>query len=138
MSTQFFLNLPVADLDRAKAFYVALGHTINPKFTHADAACVVISDTLFVMLLTHPFFQGFTERAICNTETHIEALFALSGASREAVDELLERALGVGGREVGEPRDLGFMFQRTFADPDGHTFEAFTMNEAEFPGADAG
>lgn len=133
--TQFFLNLPVADLERSKAFYLALGYTINPKFSDAHAACVVISDSLFVMLLTRPYFQGFTDRAICDTTSHIEALFALSSASREAVDGMLERALGAGGREVGEARDLGFMFQRSFADPDGHTFEVFYMNEAEFPGA---
>lgn len=135
MPAQIFVNLPVRDLERSKAFYTALGYTINPKFTDANAASIVVSEHIFLMLLVHDFFKGFTDRAICDTSTHIEALLALSADSREQVDALLGKALAAGGRETRDPTDYGFMYQRSFADPDGHTFEIFHMNEAEFPGA---
>ena len=135
MSKQIFINLPVHDLAKAKAFYTALGHSINPKFSDDNAACVVISDTIYVMLLVHPFFQGFTTKAICNTATHIEALLALSSESRADVDAVMEKALAAGGKEPSPARDLGFMYQRTFDDLDGHTWEVFHMDEAAFPGA---
>lgn len=135
MPKQIFVNLPVADLAKAKAFYTAIGHSINPKFSDDNAACVVISDTICVMLLVHPFFQGFTTKAICNTATHIEALLALSSESRADVDAVMEKALAAGGKEPSPARDLGFMYQRTFEDLDGHTWEVFHMDEAAFPGA---
>ena len=135
MSKQIFINLPVNDLAKAKAFYTAIGHSINPKFSDDNAACVVISDTIYVMLLVHPFFQGFTTKAICNTATHIEALLALSMESRADVDAVMEKALAAGGKEPSPARDLGFMYQRTFEDLDGHTWEVFHMDEAAFPGA---
>jgi predicted lactoylglutathione lyase len=138
MARMIFVNLPVRDLEKSKAFHVALGHTINPKFTDDNAASVVVSDSIYFMLLKHEFFQGFTERKICNTSTHVEVLVALSMDSRAEVDALLARALSAGGREAGSPRDYGFMYQRSFTDPDGHTFEIFYMNEAEFPGAGGG
>ena len=135
MPKQIFVNLPVADLAKAKAFYTAIGHSINPKFSDDNAACVVISDTIYVILLVHPFFQGFTTKAICNTATHIEALLALSMESRADVDAVMEKALAAGGKEPSPARDLGFMLQRTFEDLDGHTWEVFHMDEAAFPGA---
>lgn len=134
MSKQIFINLPVADLAKAKAFYTAIGHSINPKFSDDNAACVVVSDTIYVMLLVHPFFQGFTTKTICNTATHIEALLALSTESRADVDATMEKALAAGGKEPSPARDLGFMYQRTFEDLDGHTWEIFFMDEAAFPG----
>lgn len=135
MSSQIFVNLPVRDLARSKAFHEALGHTINPKFTNDDAACVVVSDSIYFMLLTRAYFQGFTERQICDTATHIEVITALSADSRAAVDAFVDRAIAGGGSEVGSARDYGFMYQRSVADPDGHVLEIFYMNEAEFPGA---
>lgn len=135
MSQQVFINLPVRDLDKAKAFYAALGYSINPKFTNESGACVVVSEHAFFMLLTRSFFQGFTDKAICDTSTHIEALFALSADSREQVDALMGKALAAGARETSDREDHGFMYQRSFADLDGHVFEVFHMNEAEFPGA---
>lgn len=134
MSKQIFINLPVHDLAKAKAFYTALGHTINPNFSDDNAACVVVSDTIYVMLLVHPFFQGFTTKALCDTTTHIEALLALSGESRAEVDTLMDKAIAAGGKEPSPARDLGFMYQRTFEDLDGHTWEIFHMDEAAFPG----
>ena len=135
MSKQIFINLPVHDLAKAKAFYTALGHSINPKFSDDNAACVVISDTIYVMLLVNPFFQGFTPKAICDTATHIETLLALSAESRAEVDAVMEKALAAGGKEPTPARDHGFMFQRTFEDLDGHTWELFYMDESVFPGA---
>ena len=134
MSKQIFINLPVNDLAKAKAFYTAIGHSINPKFSDDNAACVVISDTIYVMLLVHPFFQGSTAKAICDNSTHIEALLALSAESRAEVDAIMQKALAAGGKEPSPARDLGFMYQRTFEDLDGHTWEIFHMDEAAFPG----
>lgn len=134
MSKQIFVNLPVRDLEKAKAFYTALGYTINPKFTDANAACIVVSEHIFFMLLVHDFFKGFTDKTICDTSTHIEGIFALSTDSREQVDALMDKALAAGARESRAADDYGFMYQRSFTDPDGHAFEVFYMNEAEFPG----
>ena len=134
MSQQIFINLPVRDLEKAKAFHAALGHTINPKFTDGKGACIVVSEHIAFMLLVRDFFQGFTDKAICDTSTHVEALFALSTGSRGQVDALMDKALAAGARETRDREDFGFMYQRSFADPDGHVFEVFYMNEAEFPG----
>ena len=95
----------------------------------------MISDTIYVMLLVNPFFQGFTAKAICDTATHIETLLALSAESRAEVDAIMERAHAAGGKEPTPARDHGFMFQRTFEDLDGHTWEIFYMDESAFPGA---
>lgn len=86
MSKQIFVNLPVRDLDKAKAFHLALGHAINPKFTDANAACIVVSDSIFFMLLKREYFQTFTDKAICDTSTHLQTLVALAADSRAHVD----------------------------------------------------
>lgn len=134
MSTQVFINLPVADLEKSKAFYTALGHAINPKFSDGNAACVVVSDSIFVMLLTRAYFQGFTRKAVADANRELQTLVALSTPGRAEVDATMDKALAAGGKEAGEARDYGFMYQRSFEDPDGHTWEIFHMNEAEFPG----
>jgi len=127
MSTQVFINLPVRDLPAAKAFYTALGYRINPQFTNDDAACVVISDTIHVMLLVHPFFRTFTTKDICDTSRHTEAILCLSADSRQAVDALTERALQAGGSQPSPTQDLGFMYGRSFTDLDGHHWEVMVM-----------
>ena len=134
MAKQIFVNLPVRDLEKSKAFYLALGHSINPKFTDDNAACVVVSDTIYFMLLKREYFQTFTDRKICDTSREVQVLLALDTDGRPQVDALMEKVLANGGSEAGTPRDYGFMYQRSFADPDGHVFEVFYMNEAEFPG----
>lgn len=134
MAKQIFVNLPVRDLEKSKAFHLALGHSINPKFTDDNAACVVVSDTIYFMLLKREYFQTFTDRRICDTAGEVQVLLALDTEGRPQVDALMEKALANGGSEAGTPRDFGFMYQRSFADPDGHVFEVFYMNEAEFPG----
>lgn len=129
MNTQIFVNLPVRDLDKAKAFFNALGYPVNPQFTDANAACLVISDTIYVMLLVEPFFQGFTRKPICDARTHTEVLLCLSVDSRSDVDAMVAKALAAGGREPMEAKDYGFMYQRGFEDLDGHLWEVVHMDE---------
>lgn len=126
---QIFANLPVTDLPRAKAFYTALGFTVNPQFTNDVAACIVVSDTIYVMLLTHPFFKDFTDRPIADAQASTQMLLALSCADRAEVDRFADTALAHGGRSPRPTQDLGFMYSRAFADPDGHIWEPFFMAE---------
>lgn len=127
MTQQIFVNLPVADLPKSIAFFEALGYANNPQFTDDTAACMVISDTIYVMLLTHPKFQAFTPRKICGRET-TEVLLCLSCDSREQVDDLVRRAVAAGGSTYAEPQDHGFMYGHSFADPDGHQWELVYMS----------
>ncbi|MEV0645491.1 VOC family protein [Phytomonospora sp. NPDC050363] len=128
METMIFPNLPVKDLDAAKAFYQALGYSINPNFTDENASAVVISDTIVVMLLREEFFRTFTTRAIADTSTTVEILNGLGVASRDEVDRLAEAAAAAGGRATREPQDQGFMYSRTFADLDGHEWSVLWMD----------
>lgn len=129
MSTQIFVNLPVRDLEKSKDFFRALGYDFNPQFSDEQAACLVISDTIYVMLLIEPFFQGFTRKAICDARTHTEAILCLSVESRHAVDALLSKALAAGASQPLETKDYGFMYQRGFQDIDGHLWEIVHMDE---------
>jgi predicted lactoylglutathione lyase len=128
MSTMIFVNLPVKDLDRSKAFYTELGYTINEQFTDENAASVVISDTIYAMLLTEPFFKTFTTKEIADASTSTEAIIALSAGSRREVDELADKALAAGGSPSRDPQDEGFMYARSFEDPDGHLWEVIWMD----------
>lgn len=130
MSRKFFLNIPVKDLERTKTFWRSLGFPFNAQFTDENAACMVFSEEAYAMLLAEPFFRTFTRREICDTQTHVESLFALSCESRAEVDELLAKALAAGGKEPYGPRDYGFMFQRGFDDLDGHHWEILWMDPA--------
>ncbi|MFE6228064.1 MULTISPECIES: VOC family protein [unclassified Streptomyces] len=131
-----FVNLPVKDLDASKNFYEKLGYAINPQFSDETAACVVISDAIFVMLLTEEKFAGFTApgKAIADASATTQVLLTLNAESREKADELADRALEVGGSPAKEPMDLGFMYGRSFADPDGHHWEVFWMDESAAQG----
>jgi predicted lactoylglutathione lyase len=120
MHQQIFLNLPVADLPRSLAFFQALGYAPNPQFTDDTAACVVISETISVMLLTHAKFRQFTPKAICDTSQAVEVLISLSCASRQEVDELVAKAVAAGGSTYDKAEDFGFMYTHSFVDPDGH------------------
>ncbi|ALM53244.1 VOC family protein [Halomonas huangheensis] len=130
MSRKVFINLPVADLPAAKAFYVQLGFEINEQFTDDKGSCVVISEHIHVMLLTHEFFSGFTPRPLSNAHQATEVLVALSMDSREAVDEIVRRAQDAGGQANGEPQDHGFMYAHSFMDLDGHIWEPLFLDEA--------
>jgi predicted lactoylglutathione lyase len=125
---KIFVNLAVSDLNRAKAFFSALGFGYNPKFTDDNAACIIVNDEAYVMLLAEPFFKTFTTRQVCDTSRQTEALIALSCESRDQVDELVRKAAGAGGRDAMPPQDHGFMYGRSFYDLDGHHWEVVWMD----------
>ncbi|MFF4033063.1 VOC family protein [Streptomyces sviceus] len=129
-----FVNLPVNDLDASKKFFTELGYSINPQFSDDNAASVVISDTIVAMLLTKPFYATFTKKEIADATKTSEVLVALSAESRAKVDELVDKALAVGGTPAGETQDHGFMYGRSFDDPDGHTWEVVWMDPAVIQG----
>lgn len=130
MSRMIFVNLPVTDLPRSMAFYEALGFTNNPQFTDETAACMVLSETIFVMLLTHDKWRGFTKRPIASPDSS-EVSLALTCDSKEEVDRWVETAGARGGiADVNPPEDHGFMFQRSFTDLDGHVWEPLWMDPA--------
>ena len=128
MDQMVFINLPVADLDRSKAFYEALGYPINPDFTDETAACVVVSDTVYVMILTHAKFLEFTDKTITDRGS-IEVINSLSAASKDEVHRIVDAAVMAGGDEDRPETDLGFMYQRSFTDPDGHRWEYVWMDQ---------
>lgn len=132
MSTMTFVNLPVKDVARAKAFFTGLGFDFNEQFGDANTACLVISDLAFAMLHHEDTFAGFTEEEVADTARSREVLIGLSAESREAVDELVEKAVAGGGRAVGTPDDQGFMYMRAFLDPDGHQWSSIYMDPAAF------
>ena len=129
MTQMIFVNLPVADLDKSKAFYGALGFTNEPKFTNEMAACMVLSDAIYVMLLTHDFWKTFTSKTIPDAKTSAQTLLAISREDRVAVDAIVEKAAANGGRADPNPtQDHGFMYGRSFEDPDGHIWEPNWMD----------
>jgi len=125
---KIFVNLAVQNLKRTKAFFSALGFDYNPKFTDDNAACMVISDEAYVMLLAESFFKTFTTHEVCDTARQTEALIALSCESRNEVDQLVKKAVGAGGRDAMPPQDHGFMYGRSFYDLDGHHWEVLWMD----------
>ncbi len=128
MSRMIFVNLPVRDLDRAKSFYTALGFTVNPQFSDHNAACMVLSETIYVMLLVEPFFATFINKPIADARETVQMLLALSCDSREAVQAMMATALSSGGSESMPPQDHGFMYSHSFRDPDGHIWEPMWMD----------
>ena len=129
MAQSIFVNLPVSDLPRSVAFYEALGFSINPKFSNEVAACVVVSDDIYLMILTHPFFEGFAPRPIADSTATTAAIFAISREDRAAVDAMVAAAVANGGHDNDKEQDMdGFMYSRSFSDPDGHVFEPMWMN----------
>jgi uncharacterized protein len=127
-SRKMFVNLAVRDLKKSMDFFAALGFTYNPKFTDQNAACMIISDHAFAMLLAEPFFKTFTRRQPCDTATHTEALIALSCGSRADVDDVVKKAIGAGGTHAMDATDHGFMYSWSFYDLDGHHWEVFWMD----------
>jgi len=127
---QIFVNLSVRDLERSKAFFSRLGFTFNPQFSDDKGACMIINDHAYVMLLTEPFFRGFTKRTPCDTSTHTEGLFALSCPSRDAVNAMVDTAIAAGGSHAMDPMDHDFMYGWSFYDPDGHHWEVVWMDES--------
>jgi predicted lactoylglutathione lyase len=124
-----FVNLPVKDLDKTKEFFAALGFEFNPQFTNELAACMMISEHIFVMLLIEEHFKTFTKKEIADSYKSTEAIIALSVNSREKVDEIVNKALAAGGKASNDPQDHGFMYGWSFQDIDGHLWEVFFMDE---------
>ena len=120
MIKQLFINLPVADVPKSTTFFKALGFNHNPEFSGDEAACIILSDTISVMLGSHAKFREFTPKAVCDTSKAVEVLLTLSCESREQVDELVAKAIAAGGSTYDQPEDFGFMYTHSFLDPDGH------------------
>jgi uncharacterized protein len=120
MPTNIFVNMPTTDLERSKAFYTALGFTINPLFTDENAACVVLSDDIYFMVLTREYLGTFTDKQIIDPKTQAQVSIALTRDTRDDVDEVLAKGLAAGGSEPREAQDYGFMYSRDLEDPDGN------------------
>ncbi|WP_242078017.1 VOC family protein [Brevundimonas diminuta] len=131
MAQLIFINLPVADLPRSIAFHEAVGATRNPMFSDDTAACMVVSDVIHVMLLTHDKWRTFTDRQIPDAHASAQVLLCLSRDSREAVDAVVAQAGAAGGKiDPNATQDYGFMYGRSYADPDGHIWEVMWMDPA--------
>ena len=128
MTTKIFVNLPVEDLEKSKAFFAKLGYRFNPQFTDETAACMVITDDIYTMLLTKAKFKEFTRKAIADATQTTEVLTCLSVDSKAKVDEMLDAALEAGATEARDPMDYGFMYGRSFNDLDGHIWEIVWMD----------
>lgn len=133
MSKQIFINLAVKDPQKSMDFYAALGFTNNPQFSDDTGKCMVWSENIFVMLLSHEKFASFITKPIADTKSNVAGLFSLSVDSVEEVNNMLAKGLNAGGIEPSEMRDYGFMQQRTIEDFDGHTWEVFYMDISKFP-----
>jgi len=134
LTKQIFVNLPVRDLPKAKAFYEAIGAVVNPQFSDDTAACMVLSDSIFVMLLTHPKWAFFTNKPIVDAREASEVMLALSASERGAVDAVVEAARAHGGKaDVNPVQDHGFMYGRSFEDVDGHVWESVFMDMSQMP-----
>jgi uncharacterized protein len=133
MRSQIFINLPVKDLSKAMAFYTEIGFTNNPQFTDETAACMFFSDEIFVMLLTHERFKGFIKKEMADTTKTTAVINSLSVENIDKMNEMADKAINAGGTEPTEPKDYGFMQQRSFEDLDGNFWEVFYMDMSKFP-----
>ena len=133
MGRQLYVNLPVSNIPKTKAFFSALGFTFEPKFSNDDAICMIIADDIYVMLLVEPFFKSFIKKDISNAKHSTEVLLCLSCNSRQEVDALTDKALSAGGKLAREAQDLGFMYSQAFEDLDGHIWELMHMDPNAMP-----
>ena len=128
MPMKTFINLPVEDLNKSMGFFTRLGFTFNAQFTNTKAACMVISEDAYVMLLSEPFFQEFTTKEIANAKKTAEVIIAISTDSREKADGMVKAAYAAGGKKYREADDKGFMYSCGFQDIDGHVWEIIYMD----------
>ena len=133
MARKIFVNLPVRDLERSKRFFAALGFDFNPQFSDDKAACMVVSQGIYAMLLVERYFQTFTKKPVADARQSTEVLVCLSCDSRAEVDDLVRRALSAGGAAPNPPQDHGFMYGHGFEDLDGHVWELMWMDPAAVP-----
>jgi uncharacterized protein len=127
MSTKIFVNLPVKDLKKSIEFFTRLGYKFNPQFTDETATCMIVSEEIYVMLLTHEKFKTFTPNQICDATKSTEVLLCLSFESRGEVDEMVRKAIAAGGNTYNQPQDHGFMYAHGYQDLDGHIWELIYM-----------
>ncbi len=130
MTAKIFVNLPVKDLNKTIEFFTRLGFTFNPQFTDENATCMIVGENIFVMLLVDKFFKTFTKKDISDTSKNTEVIVALAVESREKVDQVINMAVGSGGREHKKPQDHGWMYGRGFEDINGHLWEIIYMDES--------
>jgi len=133
MAKQIFINLAVKDLQKSMDFYTALGFSNNPQFSDDTGKCMVWSENIFVMIMTHEKFTTFATKPIADTKSNLAGLFSLSVDSVDEVNRIIGKGLDAGGTEPSEMKDYGFMQQRTIEDFDGHTWEVFYMDITKFP-----
>jgi predicted lactoylglutathione lyase len=133
MTTKVFINLPAKDLNQSIAFFTKLGYTFNPQYTDETATCMIISETIYAMLLTEKKFKEFTKKEIADAKKTTEVLIALDVESRSKVDEMVKTAKAAGGIIYAEAQDHGWMYQHGYADLDGHQWELLYIDEAAAP-----
>ncbi len=133
MASKIFVNLPVKDLQKSMEFFTKLGFTFNPQFTDDKAACMIISENIYSMLLQEEYFKTFTKKEVSDAQKSTEVLIALDVENRKQVDDLVKKALDAGGSTYAEPMDHGWMYQHSFADLDGHQWEILYMDENAIP-----
>ena len=133
MTTQIYVNLPVKDLDKSIVFFTQLGYKFNPQFTDQNATCMIVGESIFVMLLVEKFFQTFTPKQICDASKSTEVILCLSCDSREAVDALVRKAVAAGATTPNPPKDHGFMYGHGYQDLDGHLWELMYMDISAMP-----
>lgn len=133
MSKQIFINLAVKNLQKSMDFYTALGFTNNPQFSDETAKCMVWSDNIYVMIMTHEKFASFATKPIADTKSNLAGLYSLSVENIDEINKIVTNGLNAGGTEPSEMKDYGFMQQRTIEDFDGHTWEIFFMDMSKFP-----
>jgi len=130
MATKIFVNLPVSDLNKSIEFFTKLGYSFNQQFTDEKATCMIISEDIYAMLLVKPFFQSFIKKEIADATKVTETFLCLSADSREAVDELVDKAIAAGATTVNGIDDQGFMYSRDFEDLDGHSWSIMYMDSS--------
>ncbi len=133
MATKIFINLPVKNLEKSIDFFTRLGFPFNPQFTDDKAACLVIGENIYAMLLTEPFFKTFTPKEISDAKRSTEVLIAIDAESRAEVDEMVKKAVEAGGSLYRKPQDHGWMYGHSFEDLDGHQWEVLYMDESAMP-----
>jgi len=133
MATKVFINLPVKDLDRSISFFTSLGYSFNPQFTDEKAGCMVISESIYAMLLTEQYFATFTRKNVADAKTATEVLIALDASSKEEVEQMIAKAKDAGATIYAEPQDHGWMYLHSFADLDGHQWELMYMDASQMP-----
>ena len=133
MGRQIYVNIPIKNMERSKAFFTSLGFGFNAQFTNDSGACMIVADDIYVMLLTEGFFQGFTKKPVADATKSTEVLLCLSCQSRAEVDELVGKALAAGGKAPNPPQDHGFMYGHGFEDLDGNQWELTYMDPNATP-----